>query len=87
MDTQKRARYSKFLDAEELEEIMMEEESDELEELTSSLNLLKEKGNIVIEVRGHLRVRWKDNRDVYVLMNIGFQLPRRGWPCCQTPCS
>jgi tellurite resistance protein len=34
MEPQKRARYSKFLDAEELEEIMMEEESDEeLEEL------------------------------------------------------
>jgi hypothetical protein len=34
MEPQKRARYSKFLDAEELAEIMMEEESDEeLEEL------------------------------------------------------
>jgi hypothetical protein len=29
MEPQKRARYSKFLDAEELEEIMMEQESDE----------------------------------------------------------
>jgi hypothetical protein len=29
MEPQKRARYSKFLDADELEEIMMEEESDE----------------------------------------------------------
>jgi hypothetical protein len=45
----------KFLDAEELEEIMMEEESDEeLEELMSSLNLLKEKGDILTRVRGHL---------------------------------
>jgi hypothetical protein len=35
MEPQKRARYSKFLDAEELEEIPMEEESDEeLEELS-----------------------------------------------------
>jgi hypothetical protein len=33
MEPQKRARYSKFLDAEELEDIMMEEESNELEEV------------------------------------------------------
>jgi hypothetical protein len=61
----------------EQEEIMMEEDSDEEEELMSSLNLLKEKGDIVTRVRGHLSVPWKEKRDVYVLTN-GFQLQRRG---------
>jgi hypothetical protein len=70
MEPQKLAQYSKFLNAEELEEIMMEEESDEEEELVSSLTVLKEKGDIVTRVRGHLSVRWKDKRDVYVLTNM-----------------
>jgi hypothetical protein len=70
MEPQKCARYSKFLDAEELEEIMMEEESDEEEELMSSSNLLKKKGDIVTRMRGHLRVHWKDKRDVYLLTNM-----------------
>jgi hypothetical protein len=39
MEPQKRARYSNRLDAEELEEILMEEESHE--ESMSSLNLVK----------------------------------------------
>jgi hypothetical protein len=36
----------------------------------SSLNLLKKEGDIVTRVRGHLSVRWKDKRDVYLLMNM-----------------
>jgi hypothetical protein len=43
MEPQKRARYSKFLDAEELEEIMVEEESDELEELNEFNEPIEEK--------------------------------------------
>jgi hypothetical protein len=66
MEPQKCARYSKFLDAEELDKIMTGEESDEeLGELMSSLNQLKEKGDIVTRVREHLSVRWKERRDMY----------------------
>jgi hypothetical protein len=43
MEPQKRDQYSKFLDAEELEEIMMEEESDELEELSEFIEPTEEK--------------------------------------------
>jgi hypothetical protein len=44
MEPQKRARYSKFLDAEELGEIMMEEESDEeLEELNEFIEPTEER--------------------------------------------
>jgi hypothetical protein len=44
MEPQKHARYSKFLDAEELEEIMMEEKSDEeLEELNEFIEPTEEK--------------------------------------------
>jgi hypothetical protein len=44
MEPQKRARYSNFLDAEKLEEIMMEEESDEeLEELNEFTEPTEEK--------------------------------------------
>jgi hypothetical protein len=39
MEPQKRARYSKHLDAEELEEILMEDESDEELEIESQENM------------------------------------------------
>jgi hypothetical protein len=67
---------------------MMEEESDErLEELNEFTEATEEKGDSVTRVGGHLSVRWKDKRDVYAHSSIGWQLPRRNWPCCQTPCS
>jgi hypothetical protein len=35
-----------------------------------SLNVLKKEVDIVTRVRGHLSVRWKDKREVYVLTNM-----------------
>jgi hypothetical protein len=38
--------------------------------MSCSLNLLKKKGDIITRVRGHLSVRRKDKRDVYILTNM-----------------
>jgi hypothetical protein len=67
MEPQKRARYSKFLDAEELEEIMMEEESDEeLEEFNEFIepteNILSLSSSSSSNEAEEREVRFRDRR-------------------------